>query len=1090
MNTRFLYLLLLSFTINISLAQELPKIVPLSPNAASMAKYGEIPVGHFTGTTNINIPIYDIKSGNLNLPLSLSYHSGGNRVEAVASWVGLGWSLGTIPVISRSVRGLPDDHGGYFNNVSLYDLYNNPVNSTSYKQLLYSLNAGEYDSEPDIFSYNINGESGKFFYNQELDEFVTTPVSNIKIIKEGSGQDPSFTIISKEGIEYTYDASYGKEQSAQIGYLFNNPSLITTSWYVTKIKSANKKDSIVFNYEFENHQQKIITSKTKYQYIEGNGVDTSFLTSSPTSLTNYNNTKRLASIFFKGGSVEFIKNTTGRLDLDGGYSLKEIIVKDNNGKQINKFDFEYKYISRTGCPSSDEYSRHWLLLDKFKNNSSASSSLTHSFVYNENFPPCRNSFAQDFWGYYNGETQNQDLIPPASIPNSSVQIPGANRNVNPSFSQFGILKTMIYPTGGYTEFDYENNQAISDALPKTYIEDFAFLESDYEEQPGWPFTNYYEETFSINNPSDLFLNNDNINGGAFVNFEIGYPGCDLSQGANVCADFRVIGTSPSNSTINYTIHQNTNFHLPNGNYKITALFDQDPPQYESFFFTGSWYKVDSNSQSNNKNVGGLRIKEIRSYADSSPTTIPLTKKYKYTIDYNSTESSGLLFGLPKFKFSDIVMIYVEVIGNNNNPYLRNGQYLRLRSHNNIQQISHSGSFVGYKTIIEETIDPNETGVIVYNYTHSTDITYSNNFPFPPAQSTEARRGQLAKVEYFKKSGNTLSILKSTEHEYSPILNLTTYDPFKNSYALKTGKKYLFPSGLDDTYNILKEHDAEPDAIIEYELASDWNNVSKTIEKDYYGGNIMSKTTDYFYDNTNHLFSTRTETTDSDGELLISKTEYPQDVLNPSASIVELINQNRLSEPIEVKTFKDLNGNKTADSNELLKNYKNIYKAWPSNIVDLELIQVSKGTNSLENRIEYLDYYANGNIKEVSKSNGTHIIYVWGYNEQYPIAKIENATFTGLATNIQTAINSAVTASNNDIDTPTEDNLRTALNTLRDLFSNAMVSTYTYDPLIGATSMTDPKGYTIYYHYDAFNRLEFVKDADGNIVSENKYNYKN
>jgi len=64
-----------------------------------------------------------------------------------------------------------------------------------------------------------------------------------------------------------------------------------------------------------------------------------------------------------------------------------------------------------------------------------------------------------------------------------------------------------------------------------------------------------------------------------------------------------------------------------------------------------------------------------------------------------------------------------------------------------------------------------------------------------------------------------------------------------------------------------------------------------------------------------------------------------------------------------------------------------------------------------------------------------------------------------------------------------------LNDLRTALPNAQVSTYTYDPLIGVTSITDPRGETIYYEYDNFNRLEHVKDAQGNILSKNKYNFK-
>ncbi|MND90988.1 hypothetical protein D3C80_830940 [compost metagenome] len=54
---------------------------------------------------------------------------------------------------------------------------------------------------------------------------------------------------------------------------------------------------------------------------------------------------------------------------------------------------------------------------------------------------------------------------------------------------------------------------------------------------------------------------------------------------------------------------------------------------------------------------------------------------------------------------------------------------------------------------------------------------------------------------------------------------------------------------------------------------------------------------------------------------------------------------------------------------------------------------------------------------------------------------------------------------------------------------AQMATYTYDPLIGITSTTDVKGYTSYYIYDDFQRLKYIKDADGNILKESTYNYK-
>ena len=63
--------------------------------------------------------------------------------------------------------------------------------------------------------------------------------------------------------------------------------------------------------------------------------------------------------------------------------------------------------------------------------------------------------------------------------------------------------------------------------------------------------------------------------------------------------------------------------------------------------------------------------------------------------------------------------------------------------------------------------------------------------------------------------------------------------------------------------------------------------------------------------------------------------------------------------------------------------------------------------------------------------------------------------------------------------------------------NASIPLYNYNSgklslpitLIIVTSITDSKDNTTFFEYDNFNRLEFVKDNSGNIISENKYHYK-
>ncbi|MEA1786089.1 RHS repeat domain-containing protein [Arenibacter sp. GZD96] len=64
-----------------------------------------------------------------------------------------------------------------------------------------------------------------------------------------------------------------------------------------------------------------------------------------------------------------------------------------------------------------------------------------------------------------------------------------------------------------------------------------------------------------------------------------------------------------------------------------------------------------------------------------------------------------------------------------------------------------------------------------------------------------------------------------------------------------------------------------------------------------------------------------------------------------------------------------------------------------------------------------------------------------------------------------------------------------LNSLRNTMPETMVTTYTYDLLVGVTSITDPKGYTTFFSYDGFNRLKEVRDADGNLVNDYRYHYK-
>ena len=148
---------------------------------------------------------------------------------------------------------------------------------------------------------------------------------------------------------------------------------------------------------------------------------------------------------------------------------------------------------------------------------------------------------------------------------------------------------------------------------------------------------------------------------------------------------------------------------------------------------------------------------------------------------------------------------------------------------------------------------------------------------------------------------------------------------------------------------------------------------------------------------------------------------------------------------------------------------------------------------LKEDVVYDLYDDTGRLLEYHTVNGKYTSVIWGYKNQYPIAKIENARYSELAS----YISNLQSLSNEDFDacgSPTckEQILRAALNNLRTVggSENWFVKTFTYDYDKGITSSTDERGITEYYEYDNLGRLLKIKDFEGNTLKAYQYNYKN
>lgn len=206
------FLLLTFVSIHFIFAQADPaaqfkvKIFPPSPEAASLGKYGEYPVSLSNGLTNISVPLYEINTGKLKLPVSLSYHQAGVKAYDISSSVGLKWTLNAGYAISRVVRGYDD--------AAPFGILNLPVPnqddpgehySCYVAQLAYPYSG--YDGQPDFFYFNIGSFSGKFVFKPGVDasvpfQIVTIPYSLLKV--QVNSDFSAFTITDVDGTTYVF----------------------------------------------------------------------------------------------------------------------------------------------------------------------------------------------------------------------------------------------------------------------------------------------------------------------------------------------------------------------------------------------------------------------------------------------------------------------------------------------------------------------------------------------------------------------------------------------------------------------------------------------------------------------------------------------------------------------------------------------------------------------------------------------------------------------------------------------------------------------------------------------------------------------
>lgn len=451
-----------------------PNVIPPSPTAAELGRYGQIPVGMFTGTPQISIPLYTMTSRQLSIPVSLYYSSNGIKVDQVASWVGLGWSLNAGGVITRIIRGQEDEKTTFPVPVNIEeDCYET-------WDFLHNIWYDMLDTEPDLFSFNFAGHSGSFvMYVNDQNEWdiALIPFQDLKVeFNYNQGELDSFTITTTDGIQYLFgDPFIETSKIYNTGYscsrTYDQPK--RTSWYLYKIIHPGG-DIIEFTYDskYFTYYSGISETVTELLYPNACGPNQCEAPNNPTTLCHQilaATTWHLTSIEASDGQKIIFYPSYNRQDLDD-YKLDSLIVLDPDGNVYKRFDFSYYFTMHNQYLNTfhddDQTLKHRMFLDSIQISGDSSPVIqTYGFEYiQRNDLPPRLSFAQDHWGYFNGVDNSAFIPDPGEDWEGIFQGHDIDNDREPHgiFSGKGLLNKIIYPTGGYTILEYEPNTIISE----------------------------------------------------------------------------------------------------------------------------------------------------------------------------------------------------------------------------------------------------------------------------------------------------------------------------------------------------------------------------------------------------------------------------------------------------------------------------------------------------------------------------------------------------------------------------------------------------------------------------------------------------
>jgi hypothetical protein len=957
--------------------------VPPAPETWAFTRYGEYPVSRETGVPEISIPLHTVSSGDLSVPITLSYHASGIKVDEKAGTVGLGWNLSYGGIISRIVKGYPDERPlGYLvaGIPTAADLQ--PYHDDDYSKIQQII-ASEADSQPDEFYFEVPGASAKFFFGPDGKAY-TQPFSNVLIEKTNTSHDiTSFTITTPDGVKYYF------AEPAVTSYQTNFNLLsvqANTTWYLKEITSANSTDRIRFYYRQKGDYtptRYVASDYLNFQYVDG--LYSGYIKERRLGEIDYtfNVVKEIDSIATDEVRVAF--NYSNRLD-ENDVKLDLIDIYGPDKKTIFKgFNFAYSYFTTT--VGTNTY-RKLKLTSVQERGLMAETINPYEFTYDEALAlPPRYSFSQDYWGYYNGKSNGSYLPEYTYIgpTGEKIKMGDADRSTVENPMKAGIIKTITYPTRGYTQFEFEAND-----IPYTYTSVIPFR---YEVGIYPDITTSHETPI----PASGTLLQDKS---AYLTYQI-----NLLTGT---INYNDMSVQLKNITTGQTVFEHksvtsnmktTPATLLAGNaYKIFVFSNLNQTSNRGIATISVSWEEEGSVITENKKVGGLRVKAIKSYDESN--ILQTQKSYVYRKPDAPTISSGRYntnwLPTPNAFVQQKERRYAAAIGSPPECQTYKDLTVSLSANATHQQVFSAGAPVTYEYVTEyKTIPSDNTyGRSVYKYEVGVDELVGNPFHVFNIDKTFLR-GQLLKEEHFDK--NTTDPVQTVSYFYEVVDNLQIIG------GAIIGEVWSIAANTPcvscDTYpycdepTILSQR-AERVKFFPYYHRIAWKRLSSVVETT--NGVQITKTFSYNIDK-KHTNVVSASTTRSDGKSERVDIKYAHDVTENT-----LIAKNIVDMPLQSDNYVN---------NNLIAGNKVTYATMKGNYVPFKY----------EQRLQDGSYLLRGEIVEadakerpiiVKHRDGVNNLFLWDERGDAPLCQMKSNNVA--VSSLTISLNNNATAANETV----------------------------------------------------------------------------